>query len=153
MPLSVTAVSNHYEPTGTFAPIMCVPIPATLRDQPNTERLLSRPCEVGRRGSAGRPIEGTSCGDGPGQARSLPGDVPYAPSVEDSRTGASTGTGGELTQTLIDRFLQPLRLLTACCSLRRPADGWGATSACRDAERSVGATGSDSAGLPEERRS
>src|SRR5664280_1089456 len=52
--------------------------------------------------------------------------------------GASIGTGGELTQTLIDRFLQPLRLLTACCSLRRPADGWGATFARRDAERSVG---------------
>jgi hypothetical protein len=41
---------------------MCVPIPATLRDQPNAERRLSRPCEAGRRGSAGSLVWGTATG-------------------------------------------------------------------------------------------
>src|ERR1035437_1885232 len=70
--------------------------PARPLGNPSSDRLVSR----------------TSYGDGPGQAGSLPGGVPST-----NRTWrASIGTGGELTQTLSNRFLQPSRFLSACCS-------------------------------------
>jgi len=65
--------------------------------------------QIRRKPSCGRPMHGlpacrTSCGDVPGQTASLPGGVPQALSGEDSRSGAPTGTGRELTQTLSQCF-------------------------------------------------